>query len=109
MARWTARFLAPVALAAVAVGAYLIVHANTTSSMTSGHKASTVLHAKHGGHTKHPAKAKTKSAFYTVKSGDTLSDISSKTGVSIEKLATLNPTLKPPYALQTGQRLRLRR
>ena len=108
MARWTARFLAPVALAAVAVGAYLIVHANTTSSMT-GHTANTVVHARHGGHHKHAAKAKVKTTFYTVKSGDTLSDISSRTGVSIQKLAALNPKLNPPYSLQTGQRLRLRR
>ena len=109
MARWTARFLAPVALAAVAVGAYLIVHANTTSSVTAGHTANTVVHAKHGGHHKHQAKAKPKATFYTVKSGDTLGDISARTGVSIHRLASLNPSLTPPYALQTGQRLRLRR
>jgi LysM repeat protein len=44
---------------------------------------------------------------YVVKSGDSLSSISVKTGVSVPKLETLNPGVDPA-ALQTGQRLRLR-
>jgi LysM repeat protein len=107
MARWTARVLAPLALAAVAVGAYLIVHANTAPSVSTGHRTNTVLHVKH--HTHHTKVAKAKPSTYTVKAGDTLSEISSRTGVSIQKLAALNPKLSPPYNLQTGQRLRLRR
>jgi LysM repeat protein len=48
--------------------------------------------------------------FYIVKSGDTLSQISSKTGVSVERLTELNRSLaSAPNSLQTGQRLRLRR
>jgi LysM repeat protein len=46
--------------------------------------------------------------FYTVRSGDTLSGIAQKTGVSIQAILRLNHGLNPS-ALQTGQRLRLRR
>ncbi len=45
--------------------------------------------------------------FYTVKSGDTLSAISARTGVSLPAIEQLNPGVNPG-ALQTGQRLRLR-
>ena len=53
--------------------------------------------------------ASTKPVYYTVKSGDTLSAIASDTGVSLAQLELLNPALKPPYSLTTGQRLRLRK
>jgi LysM repeat protein len=46
--------------------------------------------------------------FYVVRAGDTLSAISSRTGIPIATLQILNPSLDP-NALQTGQRLRLRR
>ncbi|HEY2259488.1 MAG TPA: LysM domain-containing protein [Solirubrobacteraceae bacterium] len=99
----SARLLAPMAIAAVAVGVYLIVHASvvvhphaqaqSTSAITSRHKP-----ARHRSHPK----------FYVVKAGDTLSSISVKTHVPIERLLGLNP-LVSPNSLQTGQRLRLRR
>jgi LysM repeat protein len=101
----SARFVAPVALAAVAVATYLIVHAGlhtehpstTTSSLLSnGHAGPAQLH-----HRRTPK-------FYVVKAGDTLSGISVKTHVSILTISVLNPGLNP-NALQTGQRLRLRR
>lgn len=43
---------------------------------------------------------------YVVKAGDTLTVIADKTGVSLETIQRLNPTVDP-NALQTGQRLRL--
>lgn len=101
----SARFAAPVALAAVAVATYLIVHssistkhssATTSSLLSTGHSGS----GQHRHH--HPPR------FYVVKAGDTLSQISVKTHVSIVTITTLNPGLNP-NALQTGQRLRLRR
>jgi LysM repeat protein len=46
--------------------------------------------------------------FYTVKSGNTLSGIAQQTGVSQQTIIRLNSHLNPS-ALQTGQRLRLRR
>ena len=45
--------------------------------------------------------------FYTVRAGDNLALIADRTGVSLEELRALNPTLDP-QALVTGQRVRLR-
>ncbi|MGA2009094.1 MAG: LysM domain-containing protein [Solirubrobacteraceae bacterium] len=88
MVRNSARFLAPLALAAVALGVYLVVHST------------------HPGATR---RRKLGPKFYVVKPGDTLSAISARTKVSLTRLTTLNPALSAPYNLQTGQRLRLRR
>jgi LysM repeat protein len=100
----SARFLAPIVLAAVGVGIYLLVHtalvkphAVVTQSTTSIHK------------TAHPGHRKPRPKYYVVKQGDTLSSIAAKTGVSQGRLGKLNPSVSaPPYSLQTGQRLRLR-
>jgi LysM repeat protein len=102
-----ARIFAALALAAVAVGVYLIVHSTVIkphSTTTSSN--STLTKAKRG---RHP-KAKPKPTIYVVKAGDTLSSIAEKTGVSLGRLTALNHSVsQPPYSLQTGQRLRLRR
>jgi LysM repeat protein len=45
--------------------------------------------------------------FYVVKAGDTLSKIAATTGVEIEQLLTLNPSVDP-QALVTGQKIKLR-
>jgi LysM repeat protein len=103
-----ARFLAPIALAAVAVGVYLIVHSTVAPHPAAGTNTSSVIVNTR----RHPAhkKARPQPRFYVVKSGDTLSQISSKTGVSVQQLTTLNSSLtNAPNNLQTGQRLRLRR
>lgn len=44
---------------------------------------------------------------YVVQNGDTLTSISSKTGVSIEQIQTLNPGVDPQI-LVSGQKLKLR-
>jgi nucleoid-associated protein YgaU len=107
MSRYVARLVAPLAIAAVAVGIYLVVHGNlVTHHHTPAHSAGTSHRRHHGPHhrPRHP-----KPKFYTVKSGDTLSLIASRTGVSMAHLEALNHSLHPPYSLQSGQRLRLRR
>jgi len=43
---------------------------------------------------------------YVVKAGDTLSVIADRTGVSLDEIMRLNPSVDP-NALQTGQRLKL--
>jgi hypothetical protein len=45
--------------------------------------------------------------FYVVRRGDNLALIATRTGVSLEQLRALNPTLDP-QGLVTGQRIRLR-
>ena len=106
MVRLFARLLAPLALAAVAVGVYLIVHSTVAKQTTTVTRSGTTLRPTGRHHRKPKATAK----FYVVKSGDTLSSIAVKTGVPLGRLTTLNPSVStPPYSLQTGQRLRLRR
>jgi LysM repeat protein len=97
-----ARLVAPVALAAPILGGYLIVH----------HYA--VTHHSHPSHS-HATKTGTKptgkfarARYYTVRAGDNLTRIAARTGLTIERLQQLNPRINP-NALQTGQRLRLRR
>lgn len=101
-----ARYLAPLAIAAVAVASYTIVHralmhkhksaslsivqsATTPTTTRTGHKGS-------------------KAKFYVVKPNDTLSRIAAKTGVSLSTLESLNPNVTPD-SLHPQQRLRLRR
>ena len=102
-----ARFLAPIALAAVGVGVYLIVHTTVVHNATTTTQSSSTI--ANGAHHK-PRKHRRQPKFYVVKSGDTLSQISSRTGVSVAQLTELNRALAAaPNSLQTGQRLRLRR
>ncbi|HEX3978560.1 MAG TPA: LysM domain-containing protein [Solirubrobacteraceae bacterium] len=103
-----ARFLAPIALAAVGVGVYLIVHSTIVHNATTATQSSNSSVAK--GPPQKARKHRRLPKFYTVKSGDTLSQISSRTGVSVARLTDLNRSLSAsPNSLQTGQRLRLRR
>jgi LysM repeat protein len=99
VARNRLRYLAPIALA-VAIAATIVV-ANTA---LSGKKSATHSHvARHRAH-----KAFANARFYTVQNGDSLSSISVKTGIPVQTLESLNPSVDP-NAVQTGQRLRLRR
>jgi LysM repeat protein len=98
----SARFVAPIALAAVAVATYLIVHDSLKSHTTSIAQSTRLPASGHRSHHHRTPK------FYVVKAGDTLSGISVKTHISIIHIMALNPRISP-NALQTGQRLRLRR
>lgn len=106
MVRIAARLLAPIAIVAVAATIYLIVHSSLVKHHTTTTQTSTTVQqtGRRGAHRRARPK------FYIVKSGDTLSAIADKTGVSLSTLTNLNPSVStPPYNLQTGQRLRLRR
>ena len=105
-ARSPARFLAPLALLAVAVALFMIVSRASTEGGSSGSTTSTptpaARPARHAGRRhKHAPR------FYTVKPGDTPSGIAEKTGVSLAKLEELNPSLDPA-ALAPGTKLKLR-
>jgi LysM repeat protein len=101
----SARVLAPIALVAVAVGTYLIVHRGLATHHTPATQSSTVAN---GPRTGRGHRQRRTPKYYLVKQGDTLSGISVKTHVSILRLTNLNPGMSP-NSLQTGQRLRLRR
>jgi LysM repeat protein len=104
--RTASRWLAPVALVTVAVAVYAVVDntllkddsssSSTTQQSTTAKKAST------------SKKSRKRRRMYTVKSGDTLSAISIKTGVSLVTIQRLNPKLDAD-TLHAGQRVRLAR
>jgi spore germination protein YaaH len=95
------RYLAPVALIAVAVAVVLIVRGRVDSHHHP--RASPRVHQLPVSRHVPP-----KRTFYVIKAGDSLSSISVKTGVPITRLEALNPSVDP-NSLQTGQRIRLRR
>jgi LysM repeat protein len=98
-----ARYLAPIALAAVAGGTYAIVH----SGLKVHHAPVIPLHVS----VVHKPVVHNKlqrAKFYTVQPNDSLSSIAAKAGISLQGLEALNPNV-PPNSLQTGQHLRLRR
>jgi LysM repeat protein len=98
----SARYLAPLALSAVAVGVYAIVSSGLGSHPPAPARPATA----HGGTGRVTHRLRPR--YYTVKPGDTLSAISVRTHVSIPRLTALNSQISP-NSLQTGQRLRLRR
>jgi spore germination protein YaaH len=102
LAKNPVRYLAPVALIAVAVAVGLLVK----RGLESTHHAATLPVAHQATTATHVASRR---LFYVIKPGDTLSRISVRTGVPIATLEALNPSLQNPNALQTGVRLRLRR
>ncbi len=100
-ARNPARYLAPVALIAIVAGGYLIVEHHV-----GAHSAHTTTH--HARDRSGPRGKFRKATFYTVQSNQTMTGIARLTGMSLSSLEALNPQVNP-NALQTGQRLRLRR
>jgi LysM repeat protein len=98
------RLLAPIAIIAVAVSVYLVVHGTVHNHQTVTQTRNARNAPKHHKHHKHASKPK----YYIVKPGDTLSGIAARTGISLTVLEQLNPEISP-NALQTGKRLRLRR
>jgi LysM domain len=98
--RSRARYLAPIALAAVIAGTYLVVHAGLTKKHATAQTHRSHRHRAHGRY----ARAK----FYVVQPGDSLTSIARKTGIPVATLESLNRNVDP-NALQTAQRLRLRR
>ena len=101
--RSPARFLAPIALVAVAFALYSIAQDGREPSGGSGSPASTVATPTA---TKEASKKKSKRKSYTVKPGDTPSGIAEKNGMSLDELMELNPDLDS-QTLAVGQRIKL--
>jgi LysM repeat protein len=101
-----ARYLAPLAIAAVAVASYMIIHhaimdKHATASLSITQTSST------GSTHKRTHKVSKKAKIYHVRANDTLSKIAATTGVSLATLQRLNPRINP-QALQPGTPIRLR-
>jgi LysM repeat protein len=88
----------------VAVSVYLVVH----GTVDNHHTVTTTRNGLNAAKPHHKHKHSTKATFYVVKPGDTLSGIATRAGISLTTLEKLNPNISP-NALQTGERLRLRR
>ena len=84
----SARFLAPIALIAVALGVYLVVHSTLAPHSTPDH-----AHERDVEGTRRHAdpKAQAHAEVLRRQGGDTLSGISAKTGVPVSTLTALNP------------------
>jgi LysM repeat protein len=104
-----ARFLAPLALVVFALAVVLVILASSGGGDGGGGGDT----ARTGGSGTGTGTSSTQTtprptrATYIVKTGDTLGSISVKTGVSVERLQTLNPELDP-QALLSGQKIKLR-
>jgi LysM repeat protein len=103
------RWLAPVALITCAVAVYAVVDntllKNDSPSSSSGSTQQTTTTKSTS---KKGAKARKRRRAYVVKSGDTLSAISIKTGVAMVTIQRLNPKIQAD-TLHAGQRVRLSR
>jgi LysM repeat protein len=90
-------FLAPVVLA-ILIGAVLVVVVKVPGSSGSGSDGQKAAHAA----------ARRLPPHWIVRPGDTLSQISAKTGLTIAQIESFNPQADPG-AIVPGQRLNLRR
>ena len=94
------RVLAPLGVALVAVAVLVVI----ATSLGDGSNGDGGDRRGGGGGQK---KERTDEKFYVVEPGDTLTTISKKTGVGVDKLSRLNPDLDP-QALISGERVKLR-
>jgi LysM repeat protein len=100
--RSPARFLAPLALVAVAFALFSILGGGG-----GGDEEPATENQPRATATATPKKeTKRKRKVYVVKPGDTPSGIAEKTGVSLEQLEEANPDLDPQL-LAPGQRIRI--
>ena len=102
------RWLAPVALITCAVAVYVVVDNTLLKDGSASSGSSTQQSAPAKGTSKKAAKSRKHRHAYVVKSGDTLSAISIKTGVSMLTIQRLNPKIQAD-TLHAGQRVRLTR
>ena len=105
--RSPARYLAPLALAASITATILVVEHGLRHSAAPPHSARASPAGRSSGGPA-PVRHGRLPRFYTVRPGDTLSEIAARTGVALSTLQALNPSVSPD-SLQPGQRLRLRR
>jgi lysozyme len=109
--RSPARLLAPIALVAFMLAFFAVIVGSDTTEDSDGSNASRQEQNADttgtGETTTTTTGPSTGSAFYTVKTGDTLAGIAGSVGVTVEHLQELNPDLDP-QTLVSGQKIRLR-
>lgn len=103
MGNWSpARVIAPLALIVAVVGVFVVVQTARPESEDDGRAGRTTQtqQQRRG--------ARRRARVYVVKAGDNLTLISERTGVPLERIERLNPSLDA-QTLSVGQRLRLTR
>jgi LysM repeat protein len=107
--RSPARFLAPLAVVAVAVAFYAVLSHGLSDSGAgkTPPAAETRGKATPTGTRTSSSSPKRKRKTYVIKSGDTPSSIAQKTGVPLAEIERLNPDLDPQL-LSPGTRIKLR-
>jgi len=96
-----ARIFAVLALIVAVIVIIVVVTSAVNDSSSSGHR-----HSAHHSH-KQAKRPRTQAKTYTVKTGDTLTAIAHKTGVSVAELQALNPEVDPQI-LVAGETLKLK-
>jgi LysM repeat protein len=102
--RSSVRWMAPIVLAA----AVALVWWVSSSSLSHPSSKGRSVEASPAGSATHEATPShlTSATTYTVKSGDLLTTVSAKTGVTLDRLRELNPMVDP-NTLHVGQKIRL--
>ena len=91
MARNRGRYLAPIAIVIVIAAAILIIQGQIGSKHHAHPRLNNISGLVHRGNRK-------AATFYVVRSGDSLSSISVRTGVTVATLESLNPgSTHPPF------------
>jgi LysM repeat protein len=103
------RMLAPLSLAAFAVVFLIVIVTSLDNGSPSSEPGRSASRPGRSRTTTEPGSKRLASQkrVYVVKPGDTLAQIATKTGVPVDQLLALNPTIDP-QALVTGQRIKLR-
>jgi LysM repeat protein len=96
-----ARVLAAIALAVGFATVIVVISSSGGGSGGSGSHTAT----SRAGHKAH--RPKTTAAAYVVQTGDTLTSIAHKTGVSVARIERLNPEVDPQILI-AGEKLKLR-
>src|SRR5262249_36988328 len=97
----TARILAALALVAVVFAVVSIVSSGLKDDSSKSKKSGASHHAK-----PHKTKQRTKAKTYEVQTGDTLTSIAHKTGISVQEILALNPEVDPQILI-AGEVLKL--
>src|SRR5262245_35255498 len=106
--RSPARFIAPLALVAVAIALFMVLNSSLNESGGNGAPGQTSGNGPSATATPDGGKKERKGPRrYRVKAGDTPTSISDKTGVPLEEILRLNPDLDP-QTLSPGERIKLR-
>jgi LysM repeat protein len=108
--RSPARFLAPLALLAAIVAVVLVVKSADTSRHAATSTTSTSAAPRSGGRgrsSRSAGRPRSHARRYVIRSGDTLTSIASRLGVTPDQIIELNPGLDA-QALRVGQRIKIR-